>query len=139
MAQARDEAELHGVFRAGEYDRNRLRRRLRRHRGREAAGGNDHVDFALDQLGRELRQELGLALRPAVLDRDVLAVDIAAFLEPRAERVDEVRALVGRAAVQEADEGNGALGAPDEWPGERHRSDPCYELPPFHSITSSTR
>jgi hypothetical protein len=45
------------------------------------AGRNDHADTPANELGRQRRQPIRLILGPAKLDRDVLALDIAAFFE----------------------------------------------------------
>ena len=58
----------------------RERRRLARH-------CNNHGHLTLDQLGRQLRQPMGLSVRPARFDRQAFALDEAAlgqtFTEPR--------------------------------------------------------
>ena len=65
-------------------------------RRREARRG-DHGDLTADQIGRQRRQPVVLTLRPAVFDRDVLALDEAGFLQALAERRHDVR--VRRAIV----------------------------------------
>ena len=46
---------------------------------------DDHGHLPANQVGRQRRQTVGLILRPAIFDRDVLALDIACFLQALAE------------------------------------------------------
>src|SRR5258706_7015894 len=105
-----DETELYGITTASEYDWNVGSCRLSRKSGRIATRGDDYGDFAFDELRCQRGQAVEATLGPAVFDRDIFAVDVAAILEALAERFDQMRALIGRAAVQKTDEGNGALG-----------------------------
>jgi hypothetical protein len=57
----------------------------------------------LNQIGRERRQSVILAFRPAVLDCHVLTLDVAGFLQTLAERGDERPPPVRRSAVEETD------------------------------------
>src|SRR5206468_1532134 len=124
MAETLDESELYRILAAAENDRNGLSRRFGGDRRRQAAGRDDHGDLALDQLGGELRQQVRAAFGPAVFDREVLTVDVAAFLQALAESFDEMRAFVGPAAVEKADERNrGALRQRCEGPCEGHERD----------------
>ena len=50
-----------------------------------ASGRGDHGDLPANQFGRQRRQPIDLTLRPAVFDRDVLALDIAGVLQALAE------------------------------------------------------
>ena len=52
---------------------------------------DDHGDPPANQLGHQRRQPVGLIFRPAVFDRDVLALDEACFLQALAERGHAVR------------------------------------------------
>src|SRR5262249_53234978 len=45
------------------------------------SGCDDHGDLSTNQFGRQRRQPIVLALRPAVFDHDVLALDIAGVFE----------------------------------------------------------
>ena len=47
---------------------------------------DDHGHLTADQIGRQRRQSIVLALGPAVFDRDVLALDIAGFVQALPER-----------------------------------------------------
>ena len=83
--EAGDEAELDRIAAGLEHDRNRRGRRLGREAGSGAAGGGDHGNRPADQFGGQRRQPIVLALRPAVFDRDVLALGIAGFAQAFAE------------------------------------------------------
>ena len=52
--------------------------------GTVACGNHGHL--TTNQIGRQRRQSIVLALRPAILDRHVLTLDIAGFLQALAER-----------------------------------------------------
>jgi hypothetical protein len=84
-----------------EDDRNRRGCRLGC-KCRGAAGRGNHGDLSANQLRRQHRQPIVLPLRPAVFDRDVLALDITDFLEALAERGYYVRVRLGRRAAQES-------------------------------------
>ena len=61
------------------------------------AGRGDHGDLAANQFGRQRRQSIHLILGPAVFDRYVLALDVAALLQALAECAQTVRAASGDA------------------------------------------
>ena len=50
------------------------------------AGSGDHGHLAADQIGHHCRQLIEVAFEPMVLDRHVLAFDIAGLAEAFAER-----------------------------------------------------
>jgi hypothetical protein len=66
---------------------------LRWHRWR-GAGRYDHRDAPADEIGCERRQPIHLVVRITILDRHVLAVDIAGFLEALQKRDSEVLAVI---------------------------------------------
>ena len=75
---------------AVEDDRNRRGRRLCRQRRRSATADN-HGHLTANQIGRQCRQSIVFALRPAIFDRHVPALDIAGFAQALAERAQTVR------------------------------------------------
>src|SRR5262249_55207228 len=93
--EAGDEAQPDRVFAGAEDDRDRRRCRL----GCECRGGtsgrNHYRYLPANQFGRQRRQPLELPLSPAIFDRHVLALDIAAVLEALAECAHTVRKRVG--------------------------------------------
>jgi hypothetical protein len=56
-----------------------------------------------DQIGGQLRQPGRVIVRPAELDRDVPALDVADLGEPSAERRHDADIRLGRAKVEHAD------------------------------------
>src|SRR5215831_2015591 len=73
-----DEAELNRVAAGYEDDRDRRSRRL----GYNCRGDimrSDHRYLPAYQIGREVGQSVVLVLRPAILDRHILTLDVAGF------------------------------------------------------------
>ena len=132
LGHALHESEAHRIGADGEHDRNRRRGGLRGSRGRDVAGGGDDVDLARDQLGRERGQAGVVAVRPAVLDREVASFGVARFGEAVAERARVERVGLGRGAVEEAQHGCRALRAGSERPRRGRAADPRHERSPFH-------
>jgi hypothetical protein len=66
------------------------------------------MTFALSRWAQR-GQPLGFILDPAVFNRYVLTLDIAALLETPAKCVQVVRLIVGRLAVEESDHWQGRL------------------------------
>jgi hypothetical protein len=75
-AKTGDQAGLDRVSAGVEDDRDRRGRPFCRERRRVAALGHDHVDLAIDEIGRQCEEPIIMALRPAVFDRDVLSLDV---------------------------------------------------------------
>jgi hypothetical protein len=119
----------------GEDDRNRAGRRL----GRERAGGRgrrEHAYPALNEIGEQRRQPVVLPLRPAKLDRDIAALDVAGIAQALAESVDQVAECVGRAAANESDHRHRRLlRARRERPRDR-AAEQGDELAPSHRVPS---
>ena len=69
--EAGDKASFDRVAADREDDRNRRGRRLGRERRSGAAGRDDHGHLAANQIGRQRRQPIVSALRPAIFDRHV--------------------------------------------------------------------
>ena len=57
------------------------------------AGRSNHGHLTTNQIGRQSRQSIVLALRPAVFDRHVPALDIAGFAQALAERAHDGTAV----------------------------------------------
>jgi hypothetical protein len=72
------------------YGRGRCRRRQRC----DGSAGCDHCYAAADEIGGKRRQPIGLALRPAVFNRHVLALDIAGFLKSLEKRNGDVLVFI---------------------------------------------
>ena len=63
----------------------------------------DHVDVAADEVGGQCGQPIVVAIRPAVLDRQILSLDIAGFVQSLVERGHIWCKRPGRADAEEAD------------------------------------
>src|SRR4051794_16606099 len=79
---AGDQTKLDGVFADREDDRYCCGRSFGRKRGRIAPERNDYRHATAGQVGHERWQAVVLALQPMVLDRRILALDVAGFVEP---------------------------------------------------------
>src|SRR5262245_37494171 len=137
--KAGDQSQLDRVVADAEDDRDRRGRSFCR-LGTSAEGGRrDHVHTTADEVIHERRQAMVLALHPVVLDRHVLAFDVAGFVEAFAERSDIAYGVLGRPAIDEADYRRWLLRARRERPGCRRAAEQRNERAPSHSITSSAR
>jgi len=82
-------------------DRDRRRRLLRRLR-RCSTDGDDGVDLQTDEVGREGRVPIILALRPSGLDGDALTFHVAQLAQTLAEGVEAAQSgRVGRGTRRE--------------------------------------
>ena len=100
--EARDKAKPDRIFGNQEHDGGRRGRLGRSHRSGRAGGG-DHVDLAANEIGRHRRQSIGLILAPAIVDRDILALDVATLFEALAERPQIIRVTVSHRGVEISD------------------------------------
>src|SRR5262249_25773827 len=85
-----DKSRRDWVVAGREDDRNGRRRRLCCYHRRRTVRGN-HSYLALDQVGHQRRKSIILAVRPAILNRHVAALDIAGSVKPFTERAHKVR------------------------------------------------
>jgi hypothetical protein len=92
--KARDEPELHRVGGDVEDDGNRLHAAFGRE-GSDIAAGGYHRHLEAHKLVDNGRDPLVATLRPAVLDRHVLALDIPRIFQPRAETDHELPGIGG--------------------------------------------
>src|SRR5262249_30732530 len=101
---------------------------------------SDHRHLATYQIGCEVGQSVGLVLRPAILDRHVLALDIAGSAKALAECGQIGCTIDRRRAAEKSDyRHRWLLRARRERPRNRSAAEHCDELASFHSITSSAR
>src|SRR5262249_53015787 len=104
-----------------------------------AASDNDRDAFA-NQIARQSRQPVQLVLGPAVLNRDVLALGIARFLQALPKSGKRIGEHLGRLGVEIADRRYRLLRARRERPGDSSAAKQRDELAAgVHSITSSAR
>ena len=129
-----DHPELDRITAAEEDDGNSRRRGL----GRECRGvgvGNDHHDPAANQIGGERRQSIILALRPAVFDRHVPALDSAGFVQALAECSEPLRERPRRHPAEEPNHRHRRLlRARGERPPGRRAAEKRDELAPSHCL-----
>src|ERR1700745_142608 len=103
---------------------------------------SDHRHLTAYQIGCEVGQSIVLVLCPAVLDRHILALDVASFTNTLLECSQKVCTAVRRRAVEDPDHRHcRLLRARREWPGRGGRAANERDdlAPPHHSITSSAR
>src|SRR5262245_44375322 len=93
----------------------------------------------MDQVGGQRRQSVILPFRPAILDRRVLTLVCAGFLQALAERCEERLKPVGGRAVEKPDHGHRLLRPRRNRPYRRAAEERDELAPPHHSITSSAR
>jgi hypothetical protein len=94
----------------------------------------------MNEIGRQRRQFVILAFRPAILDRHVLTVDVASLLQALAERLDERGISVWRCAVEKPDHRHRALlRARRERPPDGCAAQECDEVTPSHAKLLVTR
>src|SRR5262249_33632822 len=136
-----DEAELNRVAAGYEDDRDRRSRRL----GYNCRGDvmrSDHRHLTAYQIGCEVGQSLDLVLRPAILDHDILALDVAGFTNPLPEGGQITCTIAKRRTAEETDHRHRRLLRPrHERPRDRRAHEQRDELATLHlrghSITSS--
>src|SRR5262245_27970835 len=135
-----DEAKLNRVATACEDDRDRRSRRL----GHHCRGGvrSDRRHLMAYQIGCEVGQSVVLVLRPAILNRYILALDVAGVTNALPECGQKARTIGRRprAAKKSYHRHRRLLRACRDRPRSRRAADEHDELaPPHHSITSSAR
>src|SRR5262249_20787275 len=131
--------QLDRVTPGREYNRNRRGRRFGRQR-RRCGGRGDDGDLLLNQIDRQRWQSVILAVRPAVLDRHVLTLDVAGFLQTLPEPSHHRPVAVRRSAVEKPNRRHRRLlRARRERPCCRRAAEKGDERATLHSITSSAR
>src|SRR5262249_24688371 len=136
--EARHVPDADGIGMGVEHDGDRPGRLPGRldHRRR---GGDDDVDVHADQFGCEVTQLLD-ALRPAELDDNGLALDVAEIAQPRPQRFHLARSRGSGGEMQIPDPSNLCRLRPRrERPRGRRTAEQRDELAARHSITSSAR
>src|SRR5215203_2175195 len=99
------QTDLNRITAARKHNRDGPRHRLSGESRDAAACCRYNVHATSNQLGCQCWQSFILAIRPAVFDRDILAIDVAAFDKTLAERCDCVACLAWRATAEESDDG----------------------------------
>jgi hypothetical protein len=93
--KAGDKSSPDRVFTDPEDDRDSRCSSFGRDR-RGPADRSDHGHTTADQVSHQRRQAIVMALQPVVLDRHVLALDVAGFTEPPPERGHKARHRIDR-------------------------------------------
>jgi len=138
VVEACDEARPDRIF-AGEHDWDGRGRRFGGQCRSVASGCDDDRHLAPDEVLRQPRQPVILTLGRAILDRDVLPLDIAGFLEALAERRHQVGRSFNRRASQKTDHRQRRLLRPRrERPRDSRAAEQCDELAPPHAAYSKT-
>src|SRR5262249_49753238 len=137
--QACNEAKSDWVRSHYKHDRNCCGRRLCHGCRNTAAAREYHVHLTLHQIGSERWQKVELSARPAVFDRDIPALHIAAFAETFMECAHKMGKRVGRLAADKADHRHRRLLRRRRERASRRAAEYGDELAPSHSITSSAR
>src|SRR5262245_14618918 len=99
---------------------------------------SDHRHLTAYQIGCEVGQTVGLVLRPAILDRHVLALDVTGFTKALPECGQKACTIDRRRAAEESYHRHcWLLRTRRDRPRRRRAAEQRDELPPsHHSITS---
>src|SRR5258708_7112491 len=101
---------------------------------------SDHRHLTAYQIGCEVGQSVGLVLRPAILDRHILALDVAGFTKALAEYGQIPPCTIDRPDAEEPDHRHRRLlRASRERPCGRAAEQRDEVAALHHSITSSAR
>src|SRR5262249_46785091 len=103
-----------------------------------AADRHDDGDLTANEIGRQRRHPVILALSPAILDCDVSALDKASFLQAAAEASHQMRERTGRRCAEKSHYRHRRLLRSRRERPPRRATEQRDELAPVHSITSST-
>src|SRR5262245_4910002 len=101
---------------------------------------SNHRHLTAYQIGCEVGQYVLLVLRPAILDHDILALDVAGFANALPECGQIACTISKRRAAEKSDHRHRRLlRASRERPRGGRAADQRQEFAPLHSITSSAR
>src|SRR5262249_20435376 len=106
---------------------------------RGGVGRRDHRHLTAREISGEVRQSIVLILRPVVLNRHVLAFEIATLANAMPERGHKVGSAAGRRGAENPDHRHRLLLRARREGPRRRAADERDELAPPHSITSSAR
>src|SRR5262249_859521 len=122
-----------------EADRKGRGRRLSGECSGGSAGRGDHAHSTANEIGRQLRQAIKSAFRPAIFNRHVLALDVTGVCKAPPKRGYKRGPLGSGGGVNEPDHRHRRLlRARCERP-RRRAAEQRDELATLHSITSSAR
>jgi hypothetical protein len=69
----------------------------------EAGGRGDYGHLPANQVGRQLRQSIGLILRPAIYDRDILTLNVAGVFQATVKSLQTAREHFRRYDIKKPD------------------------------------
>src|SRR5215472_11430925 len=98
---------------------------------------SDHRHLTAYQIGCEVGQYVVLVLRPAILDHNILALDVAGFTKALPECGQIACTIRKRRAAEESDHRHCRLLRPRRERPRRRAAEQADELAALHSITSS--
>jgi hypothetical protein len=99
----------------------------------DASYRGNYGHSTLDQIRRKGWQSTVLKVRPAKLDRDVLALDIPGLFQPLAEGGGDILSLTNRSGTEVPDHGEGArLRADRRWAGSNSPTQKSNEVASVH-------
>src|SRR5262249_35736239 len=107
--EADDKPQLDRVVTAGEHDRNCRRRPFGCQRGSDTPRRSDDADLMPKQVVDEGGQSIVLTLGPAILNGNVLPLDVSALLQSLMECCECIGGLAGGPAAEKADHRHGRL------------------------------
>jgi hypothetical protein len=137
--KAGNEAEPDRVVARFEDDRNGGGRRLCRKRRLSGSRGN-HGHLPMNQISRHRRQPITSALRPAVFDRHVMAIDVTGFAQPFEKGRQLSRVTLGRSGVDKPNHRHRRLLRPRrERPSDRRAAQKRDKLAPLHVLPKLRR
>src|SRR6516162_4239711 len=100
---------------------------------------SDHRHLTAYQIGCEVGQYVVLVLRPAILDYNILALDVAGFANALAECGQITCTISKRRAAEKSNHRHRGLLRPRRERPRCRTAEKRDELAPVHSITSSAR
>src|SRR5262249_39779491 len=100
---------------------------------------SDHRHLTAYQIGCEVGQYVVLVLRPAILDHNILALDVAGFAKALPECGQIACTIRKRRAAEEADHRHRRLLRPRRERPSGRAAKQRDEIAPSHSIASSRR
>jgi hypothetical protein len=136
-SEAGHQARAYGIDSQEHDDGDRPGRVLGRYHRRRGSRNND-INPETHELGREVRKTIDVAVRKAIVDDDVLALDPAQVAQPALECVGHTLRRVARGNGEVADSVHPPhrLGLGGKRRGEEAERDAGDECPPIHySIT----
>ena len=93
---------------------------------------SDHRHLTAYQIGCEVGQSLDLVLRPAILDHDIVALDVAGFTNPLPEGGQITCTIGKRRTAEETDHRYRRLLRPRRERPSRRTAEQRYEFAPSH-------